>query len=297
MGQKILLQKQGQSSYQDGESFLEKYYHSFNFNTLLNNGLMNKTLLINNEDKCPLVIKIFMKTDFDQNDKNIYKKGKEKLKEIQKKIISNTKIYDLINDNKIELQNSKEISNFDINDFKPSFNLSPIYYLEENEKAGMIIRQFYKYNLKERLYVRPFLTKIEKIWLSFQLLFAINELHSKNFTHGDIKLENILLTNNNVLYLSDYAPYKPAYLRSDDFNGYTFYFGSNEVDANKNCYLSPERLTDNESEFEVKYKHEKYMDMFSIGVCLAEIFMEENLFNFSKLLSYKRGEYIRFKKV
>ena len=291
MGQKILLQKQGQSSYQDGESFLEKYYHSFNFNTLLNNGLMNKTLLINNEDKCPLVIKIFMKTDFDQNDKNIYKKGKEKLKEIQKKIISNTKIYDLINENKIELQNSKEISNFDINDFKPSFNLSPIYYLEENEKAGMIIRQFYKYNLKERLYVRPFLTKIEKIWLSFQLLFAINELHSKNFTHGDIKLENILLTNNNVLYLSDYAPYKPAYLRSDDFNGYTFYFGSNEADANKNCYLSPERLTENELNFEEKYKHEKYMDMFSIGVCLAEIFMEENLFNFSKLLSYKRGEY------
>ena len=291
MGQKILLQKQGASSYQDGESFLDRYYHSFSFNTLLNNGLMNKTVLINNEDKCPLVIKIFMKTDFDQNDKIIYNKGKEKLKNIQKKIIANTKIFDSINESKIELQNSNEISkDFDINEFKPSFNLSPIFCLEENEKAGMIIRQFYKYNLKERLYVRPFLTKIEKIWLCFQLLFAINELHLKNFTHGDIKLENILLTNNNVLYLSDYAPYKPAYLRSDDFNGYTFYFGSNEVDANKNCYLSPERLTD-ELDLEKKYKFEKYMDMFSIGVCLAEIFMEENLFNFSKLLSYKRGEY------
>ena len=107
MGQKILLQKQGASSYQDGESFLDRYYHSFSFSTLLNNGLMNKTVLINNEDKCPLVIKIFMKTDFDQNDKIIYNKGKEKLKNIQKKIIANTKIFDSINESKIELQNSK----------------------------------------------------------------------------------------------------------------------------------------------------------------------------------------------
>ena len=77
MGQKILLQKQGASSYQDGESFLDRYYHSFSFNTLLNNGLMNKTVLINNEDKCPLVIKIFMKTDFDQRQRKVKKYSKK----------------------------------------------------------------------------------------------------------------------------------------------------------------------------------------------------------------------------
>ena len=52
--------------------------------------------------------------------------------------------------------------------------------LIDAEKACIVQRQYFKYNLKERIFVRPYLTQIEKIWIGFQILYGVNELHKNN---------------------------------------------------------------------------------------------------------------------
>jgi phosphoinositide-3-kinase regulatory subunit 4 len=88
----------------------------------------------------------------------------------------------------------------------------------------------------------PYLERIEKKWISFQLIYALSQVHNKGFCHGDIKLENVLLTSSFSIFLSDIAPYKPAYIQQDDVESLLFYFGTNS--SLKSSYLAPERLVD-----------------------------------------------------
>ena len=108
------------------------------------------------------------------------------------------------------------------------------------KKAGIIIRQYYSYNLKERIASMPYLTNIEKKWISFQLIYGLKQIHNLGYCHGDIKLENILLTSTSSVFLADIATYKPAYIQQDDVGSFTYYFGTNS--SVKSCYLAPERL-------------------------------------------------------
>jgi phosphoinositide-3-kinase regulatory subunit 4 len=133
----------------------------------------------------------------------------------------------------------------------------------------------------------PILSYIEKIWITFQLLIAVKNLVSLDLVHGDLKPENILLTSNLSVYISDIGSYKPAYILMDDITNYTYYFGSNNSADMGGCYLAPERLIE-----KGEYKdNDKYysMDIFSLGVIIAELFLEQNLFDFSSLLNYKKG--------
>ena len=43
----------------------------------------------------------------------------------------------------------------------------------------------------------PYLNNIQKVWISLQILYAVNELTEIGIVHGDLKPENILLTLNN----------------------------------------------------------------------------------------------------
>lgn len=105
-----------------------------------------------------------------------------------------------------------------------------------------MIRQYFAYNLKEKMACMPYLTKIEKKWISFQILNGLYQIHNKGKCHGNIKLENILLSSNSSVFLCDMAPYKPAYIHEDDVGSFTYYFGgSSNVNS---CYLAPERLVD-----------------------------------------------------
>jgi serine/threonine protein kinase len=133
----------------------------------------------------------------------------------------------------------------------------------------------------------PNLSYIEKVWITFQLLVAVNNLSSLNLVHGDLKPGNILLTSNLSVYLSDFATYKKAYIYIDDIASYTYYYGSNNSADKGGCYLAPERLIER-GEKRDDNKSEP-MDVFSLGVIIAELFIEKNLFNFSSLLNYKKG--------
>ena len=257
MGQKLIQSKNtGEVDY-----FLYKYYSNLQFEKLYNNGILSKTaLIINKTEKAPLIIKVFFTINYEENDKKVFDNCYEKL----------IKYNQIIEEKKI-------------------LNYTPIIKIDKNEKAGLIIRQYFGYNLRDRMYQMPYLTKIEKLWLIYQLLFSLNELHSNEIVHGDLKMENVLLTSYNSLFLTDISPYKPAHLEIDNIILYTYFFGS----VNKSCYLSPERVLNKDEYNEIKNSEDynkltSSMDIFSAGIIICELLTEiQPFFLLNELWEFK----------
>ena len=248
--------------------FIEKYFPKYNIIKLLNNGMLYKTVLISIEKNSnPLILKIFFKNNYNDKDKAIFDKEFINMQEIQKKIFQKQ-----------------------INNICPIVNLenNPLDINSINRQVGMIFRQYTEFNLLERIYLMPYLQNIEKIWITFQLLYCLNDLKEMKIVHGDLKPENILLTSNLSLYISDFATYKPAYVSIEDISDYTYFFGSNDADTMKGCYLAPERLVEKNT---INENNEKtyQMDVFSAGVIIAELFLERTIFDYTGLLNYKKG--------
>jgi hypothetical protein len=252
--------------FQDIKVVMSKYFPKIQIVKILNNGMLSQTLLILNEkDNTPLILKCFMKYDYDEADHKRHNAEIEKYKILQK-VISST----------------------------DNYNIAPILLIDDDEfnfRIGMIYRQYFQYNLKERIYLLPYFSFIEKIWITFQLLVAVNHINSLDLVHGDLKPQNILLTSNLSLYISDFATYKPAFISMED-TSYTYYFGSNSSTDMSGCYLAPERLVSN-NELKEKEKNKENiknskMDIFSLGAIIAELFLEQNLFDFTSLLNYKK---------
>ena len=236
---------------------MNKYFEEYKILKVLNNGMLSKTLLVlKGKDPNPLIVKCFLKYDYKEEDRQLFRREIEKLKLVQNILFSN-------------------INNY---------NICPIISINDDFKLGMIFRQYIKFDLKERIYLLPYLSYIEKVWITFQLLVALNNINSLNLVHGDLKPENILCTSNLSIFISDFATYKPAYILQDN---YIYYFGSNDSADMRGCYIAPERLIEKD-EIKDDIKNIK-MDIFSLGVIIAELFLENNLFNFTSLLNYKKG--------
>ncbi|WVZ65017.1 hypothetical protein U9M48_014450 [Paspalum notatum var. saurae] len=155
----------------------------------------------------------------------------------------------------------------------------------QTDKAAYLLRQYFFNNLHDRLSTRPFLSQIVKKWLAFQLILAVEQSHS------DIKCENVLVTSWNWLYLADFASFKPTYIPHDDLSDFSFYF---DTGGRRRCYLAPERFYEHggDSQVAADAPLQPSMDIFSLGCVLAELFLEgQSLFEFSQLLSYRRGQY------
>ena len=258
MGQKLSQQK----ILPDAQAFMRKYYPEYPYVELLNDGIMYKTIIISNDkDSSPLLLKIFYKDDYNEKDKKKFDKELEKVKSLQNKFLSDH--YKL--------------------------NVVPTINIKNTERSAILYRQYIGISLKERMYLMPYLTEMEKIWITFQLLYLFNNLDQMQIFHGDVKPENILLTSNLSAYLADFATYKPAYIYANDLGSYTYYFGSISSDNLRGCYLSPERLCDNK-DFTTNEEKNSLMDVFSLGLVIAELFLEKNIFDFSSLLNYKKGE-------
>lgn len=52
-----------------------------------------------------------------------------------------------------------------------------IFLFQHSDKAALLFRQYVKDSLYDRISTRPFLNRIEKKWLAFQLLCALNQCH------------------------------------------------------------------------------------------------------------------------
>ena len=118
-------------------------------------------------------------------------------------------------------------------------NCLPFQRAFYTERAGFMVRQYVKDSLYDRISTRPFLLNIEKKWIAFQLLLAIQQAHKHGICHGDIKLENIMVTSWNWVLLTDFASFKPTYLPEDNPADYNYFF---DTSRRRTCYIAPERF-------------------------------------------------------
>lgn len=181
-------------------------------------------------------------------------------------------------------------------------NVLPWHKLIETDRGGYMIRQLIKTNLYDRLSIRPFLLPIEKSFIIFQMLMIIKKIHELQIYHGDLKLENFLITSWNWLLLSDFATYtKPVFIPEDNPNQFSFYFDNS---ARRVCYIAPERFynskqtspptqtIDNNGSFTGKDRLTLKMDLFSLGCAIAEFYADgEPTFTLSQIFKYIKGNY------
>lgn len=102
-----------------------------------------------------------------------------------------------------------------------------------------LIRQYFGANLYDRLSTRPFLTELEKLWIIYQLMRAVESSHEEGVVHGDIKPENVMVTSWNFVALTDFATMKPVCIPDDDPKDFLYYFDSM---GRRRCYVAPERF-------------------------------------------------------
>ncbi|XP_029865263.1 phosphoinositide 3-kinase regulatory subunit 4 isoform X2 [Aquila chrysaetos chrysaetos] len=189
-------------------------------------------------------------------------------------------------------------------------NCLPFQKATLSEKAAMLFRQYVRDNLYDRISTRPFLNNIEKRWIAFQILTAVDQAHKSGVRHGDIKTENIMVTSWNWVLLTDFASFKPTYLPEDNPADFNYFF---DTSRRRTCYIAPERFVDG-SMFAMELENmrdpstplvdlansnqrtrgelKRAMDIFSAGCVIAELFTEGvPLFDLSQLLAYRNGHF------
>lgn len=180
-------------------------------------------------------------------------------------------------------------------------NCLPFQRAVLTDKAGFLVREFVKYSLYDRMSTRPFFTNIEKKWIAFQVLYALHKCHEVGVCHGDIKLENIMVTSWHWVFLVDFASFKPTYLSEHNPADFSYFF---DTSRRRTCYIAPERFiktlgTELTSDLLLDWNRDleradltPAMDIFSAGCALTELFTEGHPpFDFAQLLEYRTGNY------
>ncbi|GMM47735.1 ubiquitin-binding serine/threonine protein kinase [Pichia kluyveri] len=164
--------------------------------------------------------------------------------------------------------------------------------LIDSDRATYLIRPYVRYNLYDRLSIRPFFENIEKKWIVYQLLVALTKMHDVGVYHGDIKTENVLLTSWNSIMLSDIALFKPVYLPDYNQTHFSFYF---DTVQRHSCCIAPERFKTKEELDNISADNNKLLpgfDIFSLGCVIAELYSDGlPLFSLPQMFKYKKGEY------
>ncbi|CAL8248630.1 unnamed protein product [Lota lota] len=185
-------------------------------------------------------------------------------------------------------------------------NCLPFQKNSLTEKAAILFRQYVRDNLYDRISTRPFLNGVEKRWLAFQILTAVDQAHKAGVRHGDIKTENVMVTSWNWVLLTDFASFKPTYLPEDNPADFNYFF---DTSRRRTCYIAPERFVDgsmftaendqNTPLVDLTNNNQRSrgdlrqaMDIFSAGCVIAELFTEGvPLFDLSQLLAYRNGHF------
>ncbi|PVD36888.1 hypothetical protein C0Q70_03878 [Pomacea canaliculata] len=185
---------------------------------------------------------------------------------------------------------------------KTTPNCLPFQKSVQLDRSALLFRQYIKYSLYDRMSTRPFLSTIEKRWIAFQLLCALNQCHKVKVCHGDIKSENVMVTSWNWVILTDFASFKPTYLPEDNPSEFLYFF---DTSRRRTCYVAPERFVHSSSlasEGDLGFNVVRTgdltpaMDIFSAGCVITELFTDGTPpFDLSLLLNYRIGEYSPWK--
>ncbi|XP_039535654.1 phosphoinositide 3-kinase regulatory subunit 4 isoform X3 [Pimephales promelas] len=185
-------------------------------------------------------------------------------------------------------------------------NCLPFQKATLTEKAAILFRQYVRDNLYDRISTRPFLNNVEKKWIAFQILNAVDQAHKSGVRHGDIKTENVMVTSWNWVLLTDFASFKPTYLPEDNPADFNYFF---DTSRRRTCYIAPERFVDgsmfatesdqttplvdlSSNSQRTRGELKQPMDIFSAGCVIAELFTEGvPLFDLSQLLAYRKGHF------
>jgi phosphoinositide-3-kinase regulatory subunit 4 len=172
----------------------------------------------------------------------------------------------------------------------------PFTRVLETERAVYLMRQFCHMSLHERLSARPFLSDVQRAWIAYQLLHAVNDAHLRGVTHGDIKCENVCVTSWGWCFLCDFASFKPSQIPIDNPAEFTYFFDS---DGKRRCCLAPERFSrEKRSTAEAMMDEtpttnlDPSVDIYALGCTIAELYMDgKALFDLSEALAYWKGEH------
>lgn len=191
-----------------------------------------------------------------------------------------------------------------------------LFYSEldrRNERFCKLQRPFVQHSITERLQMRPQCTQDQRLFFAFQILEALDQLHTHyGIVHGDLKVENVLVTSNNWLHLVDFAPFKPPMLPSYNPANFEFYYDASETRV---CCAAPEKFFDfsttaakpvaassgNAGDSTATTAsptsalpskpatggHTASMDIFSAACVIAQIMTDEPLFRLSGVLELR----------
>ncbi|XP_045762546.1 phosphoinositide 3-kinase regulatory subunit 4 [Maniola jurtina] len=187
-----------------------------------------------------------------------------------------------------------------------AFNCLPFQRVILTDKAGLLMREYCKCSVYDRMSTRPFLTVLEKKWITFQVLYALHRMHKLGICHGDIKLENIMVTSWLWVLLTDIASFKPTFLPDDNPADFSYFF---DTSRRRLCYVAPERFVrapdpnvrnsadDRTSSLLLSESPCKIgelipsMDIFSTGCALLELWNDGTpALDLPGLLAYRNGE-------
>jgi phosphoinositide-3-kinase regulatory subunit 4 len=177
----------------------------------------------------------------------------------------------------------------------PTITVKPVYLLRPHVYT----------TLSDRLASRPWLHHVEKLWITSQILQAVEHMHKAGVVHGFLCTENIGLTSAGWVVLLDIASYKAqTALPDDDPSEYLYYFqpqNQHAADAannnapqvsrsEKRCYLAPERFYTPSQGSATSTKLDPAMDLFSTGCVLTELFLNgERCMDLGDLMDYRRA--------
>lgn len=187
-----------------------------------------------------------------------------------------------------------------------AFNCLPFQRVILTDKAGLLMREYCKCSVYDRMSTRPFLTVLEKKWITFQVLYALHRMHKLGICHGDIKLENIMVTSWLWVLLTDIASFKPTFLPDDNPADFSYFF---DTSRRRLCYVAPERFVRAPDPHSRTMSDDKSgglllsespckvgelvpsMDIFSAGCALLELWNDGTpALDLPGLLAYRNGE-------
>ena len=142
-----------------------------------------------------------------------------------------------------------------------------------SEEGAFLARPYIESPLSERILFDPPFECCEKKWMAYQILRAVENLNKVEFMHGDIKPENVFVSDSLYVQLVDHAPFKPAQVGPNQPHHFIHFFSY----FRSCCYLAPERISNEKKEIDWFAA-----DIFSAACVVAFLYLNgKYLFNFT----------------